>query len=213
MYIDPWDRMEGETAKNYQYFKRFLDLGRKRTVKQVAAQLNLKVGYIYELSSRFKWNQRVAAWESDDLKLQRVAHYEACKELANEHLKVTKKYRYTADLPLTVLLKRLSNQNGLYPEDIEFLEKLPSGVLFDLVLKSVRPFDTAVKIERLALGVPTEITEPPEDNDPEKMKIYGNIIAENEETVRKFDELLGSIGNAQDSKSGINGISSLKRQL
>jgi hypothetical protein len=145
--------------------------------------------------------------------LQRLAHFEVSKSIADEHLKQAKKFRFAIEVPLNLLLKKLSKIDEKTPEDILKLEGLSIYELFEIIFKSAKTLDTMVKIERLALGMPTDISQNDIDLnvDKDKLKLYGDLIAEDEETVKKFAELLGSFGNAENSKSGEHGISSIKR--
>ncbi len=63
----PWDKLPEETWKEYAKFQEYLQLGPERTLGLVGARKGAKrrgaCGYIAELSMRFNWGDRAAAWD------------------------------------------------------------------------------------------------------------------------------------------------------
>jgi len=219
MKLEPWEQQQDESNKAFKAFKLYLDMGYKRTVKKVALSLGAKsFTYIYEWSSKFKWRDRVKAWEKDQSRLQLAASYENYKSVCEEHLQQAKQLRQLMRVPTQALALKLKDSNSkkdIKSVAIEELDKMHTKDLLELVMKSARTLELLVKVERLAIGAPTEITQSEMDlefnnND---FVTYGEAIAANEETVKKITELLDELGNVKDSKSGKHGSRIDKRKL
>lgn len=92
----PWERQEGESAKAYEAFQCYLNLGETRSQRLVSEQLSKSRQLISRWSANYQWVERVAAYEND---LQRQAHAEAVKkarQMANRHISIAMKMQQKA---------------------------------------------------------------------------------------------------------------------
>jgi hypothetical protein len=219
MKVEPWDQQPDESNKAFKAFKLYLDMGYKRTVKRVAISLGAKsYTYIYEWSAKFKWRDRVKNWEKEQSRLQLAASYENYKSICEEHLLQAKNLRHLMKIPtqaLALKLKEPDAKKEIKSKAIEELDNLHTKDLIELVMRSARTLELLVKVERLAIGAPTEITQSELDLDfnDNDFITYGEAISANEESVKKITEILDELGNVKNCKSGKHGTRSDKRKL
>ncbi len=74
----PWEQQQGESAKAFEAFKVYLDMGSERSLREVAGKLNKSLTLIGRWSSTHGWVDRVAEYDAD---LQRKAHAQAVKSV------------------------------------------------------------------------------------------------------------------------------------
>jgi len=86
-----WGRLEGEGPKAYEYFKTYLTLDpRVRTfgkVKQIHGCAS--DGHIRAYAEKFRWKERIAAWEAERLRAamaERERVLEEARQYAYDHL-------------------------------------------------------------------------------------------------------------------------------
>jgi hypothetical protein len=61
----PWDRHEGEPARAYSLFVMYRDLGRTRTVQELADKVNRSRGYLNQICAKWLWVKRAEAWDHE----------------------------------------------------------------------------------------------------------------------------------------------------
>ena len=137
--VYPWERIPGETSREYQKFCAYRDMNssdkpiRKRSLQRLAKELGLSLDHLKKLSAKNDWVSRAAAYD------------EYLDELAREQneaeiIKMRKNHALLASQMITKAAKRLLTM----PE-----EEITAADLVRLV-------DVGVKIERLSRGESTE---------------------------------------------------------
>jgi hypothetical protein len=129
---DPWNKRGDESAKAFEAFNLYLELGAQRTVVKVSEKCGKHVSMLYRWSRRYQWDARCDAWEdfqdAEWVKERQRSIREACRR----HTLIAK----SMTGKVTGRLKKID------PEELS-----PSDL--------ARWLDTAVKIERQALGLST----------------------------------------------------------
>lgn len=105
----PWERQDGESAKAYQAFCKYLDMGEKRSIRAVAQQLGKSATLMARWSSTWHWPDRVAEYEAD---LRRLAY----KKAQNDAEKMAKRH---INIALKMQEKALAALNATKPEYIQ----------------------------------------------------------------------------------------------
>lgn len=135
MNRDPWSRQKGESRQAFEAFCVYRDLGRIRSQEKVANELGKSAQLMSRWSSKWGWVERVAAWEEELDRQNRLAQIEDRKEMAKRHINEAMMFQQ----------KVLERMRELKPSELT-----PNDM--------ARWFETAVKIERLSRGETTEIT-------------------------------------------------------
>lgn len=136
MKMKDYERKEGETAKAFEAFAKYRDLGITRSIREVAQELNKSVAMIGRWSSANNWVERVRKYDKD---MDRVAILENEKKRRD----MVKRHANQAMMFQSKILERL---NSLNPDELS-----PNDL--------IRWFTEAVKIERLSRGESTDIAE------------------------------------------------------
>ena len=73
-----WERQNGESAKAFEAFTIYRDMGKDRTISATARQLGKNRTLIDRWKERWNWKERVRAYDND---LDQAAHEEALKNV------------------------------------------------------------------------------------------------------------------------------------
>ena len=61
----PYERLPGETAKAFQAFTVYRDLGIQRSFESVANQLSKSATLIRRWAAKYNWGERIECWDID----------------------------------------------------------------------------------------------------------------------------------------------------
>lgn len=125
----PWELMEGETAKPFEAFCIYRDLGPGRSMSQVAKQLGKSQALMERWSTTYDWVKRATAWDAEQDRIARQAQVDEIIKMRKRHAK----------LACDMLTKAA-----------EALEVLPKSEIKAADLS--RMVDVASKLERLSRG-------------------------------------------------------------
>jgi hypothetical protein len=128
--IDAWERQPGEVPRNHGMFLMYRDMGRIRTVAQLATMSPLKYGSIARIARYGKWTARAALWDAEMDRIAGIRLQDAREEMARNHSAAARKLMKKA-------LDRL--------ETLDISSISPHALVLML--------DTAARIERAALGL------------------------------------------------------------
>lgn len=133
---DLWDRLPGERSKVYQRFEVYRDIGPQRTMTAAARLLKLSYPTVLDNAQRFAWVERAEAWDKEMERTRAFAHRDAVAEMKKRQVQESKALQHKA------------------------VERLKTMELSELKPRDVLSFITeAAKMERMALGQPTEIVQ------------------------------------------------------
>lgn len=136
--IEPelWERQPGETARAFEAFAVYRDMGASRSLRKTVQQLNKNLTTIAEWSSKYDWVKRVAAWDAEQ---DRIARVEMMADMA-----ATRK-------------RQRQNAKRMQEKGMEFLESVIAGepALRDIV----QLLKAGMEQERIAIGDVGEVVE------------------------------------------------------
>jgi hypothetical protein len=130
--IDAWDRQPAETPRNHGLFLMYRDMGRIRTVAQLAALSPLSYAATARIARYNKWVARAGLWDAEQDRIANIRLQDAREEMARTHSKAAR----------ALMEKALARLKTL---DIDSIS--PHALVLML--------DTAARIERAALGLET----------------------------------------------------------
>jgi hypothetical protein len=134
---ESWVQLTGETSRVFAAFCAFRDCGVDRTIHKAVeafekdkALWNSKYNVWRNYSTKYRWRERVAAYDRHIEKLKQTELRKTIEEQG-------KKHREATGLMLDVVIKKLNTMNP---------EELTQGNVSEWV-------DTAIKAERIAAGL------------------------------------------------------------
>lgn len=131
--MKPWERQPNETPKQFAAFTFYRDMGISRNYDAVAEEVGVSKSTVEEWASKFKWKDRVAAWEEHLDKIKTETISDEYKKMVESHLRITSSLREKIEKRV-----RMLEPEELSPNDL------------------ARLLDLLVKVERLSIGEPTE---------------------------------------------------------
>lgn len=132
----PWERQPNETAKQFEAFCAYRDLGKKRSQEATAEMLSKSRALVSRWSSQNNWVERVAAWEEEQDRLIRI-------ELTKDIGAMRKRH---ADIAQSMLIKAARALKRIPDDEIK-----PADIS--------RMVEVASKLERLSKGDVGDVVE------------------------------------------------------
>jgi hypothetical protein len=129
---DAWTQQPDEKIRNYGLFLMYRDMGRIRSVAQLAEMSPLSFSATARIARYNKWVARAGLWDAEQDRLAGIRLQDAREEMALRHSKIAR----------TMYDKALERLKTLNPDMIS-----PHALILMI--------DTAAKIERAALGLET----------------------------------------------------------
>lgn len=107
--LDPWERQPDETARAFEAFAVYRDLGPNRSIRKTGQALGKNLTTIGEWSVKYDWVNRCAAWDIEQERINR-------QEMLDDIAKTRKKQRQNAQKMQEsgmAFLKRLDELEGV----------------------------------------------------------------------------------------------------
>lgn len=133
---EPWERQADESAKAFEAFILYRDMGASRSVRKVAQMLSKSTTVIRRWSSAYNWVERSSAWDTEQDRLNREKQIQEIAKMRTRHTKLAE----------SMLLKAARALQKLDPEDMN------SNNITRMV-------DVATQLERLSRGDTTDSIE------------------------------------------------------
>lgn len=147
---EPWERQQGESAKAFEAFCIYRDMGYERAQRKVAKELGKSNALISRWSSKYEWTKRCAAWDTEQDRLNRIQQQKDIAKMRKTH----------AAIASSMLVKAAQALQKMQPEDIK-----PQDV--------ARMVDIASKLERISRGDVGEVVEERKGEDaPPPVQFY-----------------------------------------
>jgi len=85
-----WERLPGESAKNYEAFCRYRDMGPNRSQEKTARELSKSRQLLARWSALYRWPERAIAWDDEQDRLAREAHTRDILDMRRRHAQLAK---------------------------------------------------------------------------------------------------------------------------
>ena len=144
----PWERQNGETAKQFEAFVVYRDM-EERSLRQVGKILNKSVTLIGRWSGNNNWVERVAAWDNEKDRIARQEQIKEIRKMRERHAKGS----------VAMFAKALEGLKNLKPEELTAQDV-------------VRMFSESVKAERISRGDTSEVVEERQGEAVDAVQIY-----------------------------------------
>lgn len=113
-----WERQPGESAKAYEAFASYRDLGSERSITKVVQELNKSRALIGRWSKDWDWVERARAWDNELARQAKAAAVKRVQDMTGRHINIAMQLQKKALEALAALdLEEMS------PKDIkEFIK-------------------------------------------------------------------------------------------
>lgn len=189
-----WEKLPQESSKQFLAFTLYRDLSSNRSIQKVAqqrAESGPHTSKLKEWSVKYGWVERAAAYDEHLDEIKRSGKEKEIRELAAQN---------------SIEIQRMNIRHTLEAQLLQnkAIEKLESLNIDDMKPQDIVKFyDTAVKIERLSRGMPTEnIKQEQELTEVEKDAINPEKI-KNPEVRKAANKFIRAIADSQSSTNGI----------
>ena len=145
----PGDRQPKETAKAFEAFRCYLEMGPGRSLAKVGEALGKSKTLMDRWSSRWNWAERVREYEGEAVAAADDGLRDVIKERTRRQAEIAQLHQEALALPSREVLRRLR-------DDEDLLRKLPLNTLISLSASAARAHARVVHVERLALGISTD---------------------------------------------------------
>ena len=134
--IAPWEQQPGESAKAFEAFAIYRDMGVERSVRKVTQRLNKSLTLIGKWSSAYNWPERARAYDRD---LDRQAHAQAVRDvrsMTNRHIRIAMQLQAKAlqaleQLDVTTLSPKMQLAFLAKATEIERMNRLSAAGMDD----------------------------------------------------------------------------------
>lgn len=119
----PWERQQNESAKAFEAFNVYLEMGSERSIRAVAQKLNKSATLIQRWNKTHHWQERIRAYDND---IAQKTHKKAVKgyaAMAERHVNIAMQYQKKA-------LEALNNLSvtEMEPRDIREFMKMAADM-------------------------------------------------------------------------------------
>jgi len=146
----PFEQKPDETAKAFEAFTTYLNLGAERSLAEVARKLRKSEGLIQRWSRRHHWGERVEDHGKHIAVLTRTVEVEVVREFALEHAKrraAQEESEWQVRCEILALAREKLHEWRQHPEKLGTMEGM------------ARLLELASKLGRLSCGMATDKTE------------------------------------------------------
>lgn len=134
--LKPWERQPGESAKAYEAFSEYRDMGASRSLAKVGQKLGKSKTMMEKWSAKFTWVERAEQWDTEQDRLIRISLTKDIGAMRKRH----------ADVARAMLIKAA-----------KALQKIPDDEIKASDIS--RMVDVASKLERISKGDVGEVVE------------------------------------------------------
>lgn len=191
---EPWGRYENETAREYELFDAFLNLGLTRTRQKVVEKFKISRAHVDRVAKEFNWEDRATSFDDVKERVYTTTRLEEVRDMAKYHAAIARKGVVALASSFEALIHRMEKEPDKWAEE---LSDMSVRTLFSLAHKSAQVLPNLMNAERLSQGLPTEV--------------HGNLsITDHRITITTSDDIAGivavlanALGQNGDSEEGV----------
>jgi hypothetical protein len=149
---DPWVRQRYESAKAFEAFSIYRDMGVSRSLHNVAQVLSKSDTIMKRWSVQWRWVERAAEWDVECDRVSRNEQLEAVAEMGRRHATQAQLAIGALGQLTGEFLKRV--QRAAKEGDKKFLDGLSNDDLMKYLIQGMGRLEMLTKVERTARGLP-----------------------------------------------------------
>lgn len=150
----PWGRIDEETHEEYEWFNMYRSLGPgRRSIARISTHYNKRHEIVSTAAKLREWDYRVSAWDDYRERLFQIETVENIKRMAQRHAQKAADGIAATTIIFDKILSVVSSDKF---EDE--LAEMSAGQLIKLAQGTARILPSLTGIERLSLGMPTDVT-------------------------------------------------------
>jgi hypothetical protein len=111
-FIQIWERQPSEPEKAFLRFKRYREMGSKRSLRILASEEHVHLSTIAKMSAQFNWQSRAAAWDSHLDKVSQQNEIDEICAMKKRQITLALKAQKAASEGLEVLIKQIESTGG-----------------------------------------------------------------------------------------------------
>jgi len=151
-----WERHPGETSKAYAAFCIYRDMGVERSYRKVLQVMDRTIGTIQEWTTKWQWVDRAAAYDDHLDRIKRKKAEQAIEKMIERQANQATALAQVMTLPVSKLIDRLNNDEQFAKKFAKQVQDLPAKDVIKMISRCGPTWASAVKVERLARGEPTD---------------------------------------------------------
>jgi hypothetical protein len=163
--INPWGQQPNESAKAFQRFAQYRDMGAGRSLRKLAKDLELNASTLAEISTKHNWQERIAAFDAYIDKASQHNQIAQVKAMKRRQIALALRAQKVAEKGLKKLLRDMNDEQLLRKLSPEGLSKI---------------LDTGCRLERLNRDEPEQNVELVQQTN------YDRLTLEEIETLRNL---------------------------
>lgn len=134
--IAPWEQQPEESAKAFEAFAAYRDMGAERSLRKLTQRLHKNLTTIRDWSVKWNWQERVRAYDRDLDKKAREQAVKDVRSMTNRHIRIAMKLQERAvkaleDLPAEKLTPKLILDFLAKATEIERMNRLSAAGMDD----------------------------------------------------------------------------------
>jgi len=153
---NPWAQLDTESPRAYALFRAYLSQPRsERTQTAVARRFDISTASVSSTAGKYEWTLRARKWDEARDRIYQAQVLDKMREMGERHGDKLERAIEAIAAPLEAMASRIEkNPDAVMAE----LEDKDIAYLHNLAVKSARALPQLMQTERLARGLPTEIT-------------------------------------------------------
>jgi hypothetical protein len=160
-----WERQVNEPERAFLRFKKYREMGSKRSLRTLAQQENVQLSSIAAISTKFNWQARVAKWDAHLDQISQQSEIDEIVAMKKRQISLALKAQKLAEQGLEKLIKQIET------DDVSQIRTMDLSKLLD----------TGCRLERLNRNEPEQNLE---------IKQQQNLEVLNEEELETMRRLV-----------------------
>ena len=132
----PWERQPSDTTKSFEAFQAYRDMGKERSLRELARQLGKSNTIVGQWSVKHDWKRRIESWEAEQDRIKRADLMKGIGAMRQRHAKIAES-----------MLEKAAKALQQIPDD-----EIKASDISKMI-------DVASKLERISRGDVGEVVE------------------------------------------------------